>query len=822
MQFVKVILRQALPSFDRVYTYKVPSRLEKEACPGRRVLFPFGGGDRLEEGFIFAPADAPAPEKSEKIKSLFACLDSAPLLLPNQLKLIFQMKMRYGCTYGQAAGLMLPYGVKLQISEELALTERGRKVLPPELLQHWEDTDSKTVPLADLQRAGFSRGELRRYEKEGLLEPERAAEQMIKSKTVEYCSLSAREEAAVLLEEQNLGSVQQEEAVRFLLQEGESPVHELLQACQIKRGTLRTLQKKKLLRFSRKKPEEQDLLPAFAEDLLPADERTIRTEDLTADQKKALAAVTAAVRAPLPEGERAEEFLLFGITGSGKTEVYLRASEAALEEGKTVILLVPEIALTPQMTARFEHRFPGEVAVMHSRLTARQRYDVWEQIREQKAKIVIGARSAVFAPLENLGLIMIDEEQEDSYRSDMSPRYQAATIARLRSINEGAVLLLGSATPSLESYVRSQSGKARLLRLSERPGKAYLPECKIIDLRKHWNSETDGLISRPLEDAMREALGRGEQVLLFLNRRGYAASCLCRNCGEAVQCPTCSVGMTYHKKRNRLLCHYCGHISEVPEVCPNCGEEALFLHGVGTQKLEQICRRLFPEVTLVRMDQDMTAGSFAHAKLLKKFREAGPAILIGTQMIAKGHDFPRLTVSAIISADQMLARNDIRAAEKAFQLITQTAGRAGRRDLPGQVFIQAFDVDHYALKAAADQDYETFAGEELAFRRLLSYPPYSAMASLVFSSEEEALCRQAAEASYRFLNARKKDPAFAALEVFRPARSPLAKLYGRWRWQMQLKAKGEHPVRTLSTVWQEISLQRRPRGLRVTFALDPA
>lgn len=820
MRSVKVILRQALSGFDRVYSYYVPPRLNEEAVPGRRVLFPFGAGNRLEEGFIFAEDKGSEPAAEQK--TLFACLDPWPLLLPEQLKLVAQMKLRYGCTYGQAVSAMLPYGVKLQLAEELTVTEEGRQALPPELLRHWDDTGSTAVPYADLQRAGFGRGELRRYEQQGLLAVSRHAEQLIKPKTVEYCRLSDRSRAALLLEEQALGSVQQEEAVRFLLTEGESAVHELLQACGIKRGSLRTLQKKELLSFSRKKADEEDLLPADTDGLLPLPVREIAAEDLTADQTKALEAVREALSCRLTAAPKVREFLLFGITGSGKTEVYLRAAAAALAQGRSCLLLVPEIGLTPQMTGQFESRFPGQVAVMHSRLTARQRYDVWEKIRAQKASIVIGARSAIFAPLRNLGLIMIDEEQEDSYQSDMSPRYHAATIARLRSINEGAVLLLGSATPSLESYVRTKEGKSKLLTLNSRPGGAVLPVTEVIDLRSNWNTETEGLLSLPLVLAMREALGKGEQVLLFLNRRGYAASCLCRSCGEAVQCPTCAVGMTYHKQRNRLICHYCGHIEPLPEVCPNCGEKALFLHGVGTQKLEQICAKLFPDVTLVRMDQDMTSGSLAHARLLKKFREAGPAILIGTQMIAKGHDFPRLTVSAILSADQMLARNDIRAAEKAFQLITQTAGRAGRGELPGKVFIQAFDVDHYALRCAAAQDYESFVQAELKFRRTLKYPPFSAMAAILFSSEDEASCRRAAQAVYELVLRRSRGAEPGQVTAFRPARAPLARLLGRWRWQLQLKAEGSNAVQKLSLLWQEISLLRFDRGLWLSFTLDPA
>lgn len=821
MLCVKVILRQAAPAFDRVYTYIVPARLAAEAVPGRRVLFPFGKGDRLEEGIVFAKAEPEGDE--EKLKELFACLDPWPLLLPVQLKLLAQMKQRYACTYGAALSVMLPGGVRLQLAEAVALTVSGQTELPEEFRAHWTGAEGEAIPLADLQRAGFGRLEIRRWEEAGLLERRHLVDQKVKQKTAEYCSLTDPDAAALLLDEQALGSIQQEEAVRFLLLEGEAQVQDLLQACDIKRGTLRTLQSKELLTFSRKAvlPEQEDKDP-FASSLLPAAGHQVREDELTDGQNKALDEISQALQGDWKPGEVPPEFLLFGITGSGKTEVYMRAAQEARNRGKTVLLLVPEIALTPQMVGQFEQRFPGDVAVMHSRLTPRQRYDCWESIRLGRQPIVIGARSAVFMPLADLGLIMIDEEQEESYQSDMSPRYQAATIARLRSRNEGAVLVLGSATPSLESYQRTEEGKSRMLSLQERPGTASLPETHIVDLRRDWNSDTDGLLSLELIQAMQEALARDEQVLLFLNRRGFASTCLCKDCGEAVQCPSCAIGMTYHLQRNQLVCHYCGLTQNVPEHCPSCGDEHVILYGAGTQKLESICERLFPAVTIVRMDQDMTSGAYGHAKLLKRFREAGAAILIGTQMIAKGHDFPRLTVSAVLSADQMLGRNDIRAAEKAFQLMTQTAGRAGRQELAGKVYIQAFNVDHYALQSAAAQDYPAFVEQELNFRRVLRYPPFSVMATIGISSEREEDCRQIAAHLYQKLSSMTGLPEWQGVEVLQPARSALYKLQGRWRWQMLLRAGKDGGVRKLSTLWQSVSLLRVPQGLRLSFILDPA
>lgn len=828
MVWVKVILRQALPSYDRVYTYQVPEPLEADAVPGRRVLFPFGRGDRLEEGYIFAYADEP----SEKVKELAACLDPYPLLLPNQLKLVSQMKQRYGCTYGQAISVMLPGGVKLQLAEELELTDSGELHLPEEFKVHWtgaKGTSTKgtgpkagLVPLADLLRAGYSRGEIRSWEDLGYLVRQHDLKQKIQPKTVEYTKLTDEEEATQLLEDQALGSIQQEEVVRFLLAEGETPTADLCQACEVKRGTLKTLQKKNLVTFERKRPEVTTEAKE-AEAVFSTEEEPPLTElDLTKEQQAALAKIREALEKPWQPGEVPEEFLLFGITGSGKTEVYLKAVSRALELGKTALVLVPEISLTPQMTSRFERAFPGETVVMHSRLTPRERFDCWERIRLGQASIVIGARSAVFTPLTNLGLIVIDEEQESSYQSEMSPRYQASTIARLRSRNEGAVLVLGSATPSLETWVRAQEGKAMQLNLPERPGSATIPQTEIVDLRRSWNSDTDGLLSQELVEAMRQALGREEQVLLFLNRRGYASTCLCRTCGENVECPNCAVGLTYHSDRKQLVCHYCGYTTKVPTICPSCGEEDIILAGAGTQKLETLCRERFPEVTIIRMDQDETRGQGAHAKLLQQFQEAKAAILIGTQMIAKGHDFPRLTVAAVLQADQMLGRNDFRAAENAFQLMTQTAGRAGRRDLPGKVFIQGFNVDHYAVVTAAKQDYPAFVQEELPFRQALKYPPFSVLATIGINSEMEQDCEGTAALFYEALQNLTKRPEWQQVEVLRPGRSQLQRLQGRWRWQMLLRTSPEGGTKRLSTLWQQVGLAKVPKGVRVSFTLDPA
>ncbi len=815
MKRVRIFLRQTSPIFDKIYTYHVPEHLEDAVAIGRRVLLPFGRQNKMREAFIFS---LDAPESNQDLKEIIAFLDEGPILSQVQIRLIAQMKQRYACTYDQAAQLMLPSGLRLNIAEDVRLVDES--AAPVDLLAHFQGHENLEIPLQDLLIAGFTRTELNHLVDMGTIQIATNFQQETKRKTVEFCKLTDRALASLLLEEQSLGSIQQEEAVRFLLEENEAQVQDLLQYCNINRSSLRTLQKKNLITFFRRPWAEVEAYEASEEDtdLLPSDLTEVTDDMLSSGQVQALDAIFSS----LNQADKSKlEFLLLGVTGSGKTEIYMRAARACLAQGKSVILLVPEISLTPQMTAHFEQNFPNEVIVLHSRLTPRERFNRWERVFLGQVPIVVGARSAIFSPLENLGLIIIDEEQEESYQSEMNPRYHATTIARLRQRNENCVLLLGSATPSLESYIRTMEGRSQLLRLEERPGTTRMPKTHFIDLRRTWNSDTEGLLSQELLNAMASALNRNEHVLLFLNRRGYAANYLCRSCGKSMECPNCSVGMTYHKQRNRLVCHYCGYIGLLNKVCSHCGEEQMFLHGIGTQKLEEICRREFPDANIVRMDQDQTAGKNAHAKLLKEFRDHPRSILIGTQMIAKGHDFPRLTVAAVVAADQLLGRNDIRAAEKAFQLVAQTAGRAGRKDLPGDVYIQAFDIDHYALITAAQHDYYAFVPQELSFRKTLNYPPYSVRGLIVISAEKDSWAKKEAWEIYSSLE-RLKTEGTIALQFLEPSPAGLYRIQGRWRWQIILSGDKVSGTKELSLLGQRLSLRKLPKGVRISFTLDPA
>jgi primosomal protein N' (replication factor Y) len=480
-------------------------------------------------------------------------------------------------------------------------------------------------------------------------------------------------------------------------------------------------------------------------------------------------------------------FLLYGATGSGKTEVYLRASRRVLDLGRGVLWLVPEIGLTPLLASNVSARFPGTVALMHSGLSKRQRHDAWLRVRDGRHRLVVGTRSALFAPIEDLGLIVVDEEQDGSYKQADTPRYNARDLAVVRTRAERAVLLMGSATPSMESFQHARAGRYGLLRLGGRVRQRPLPEVRLVDMRREFGlSKQVKPVSDELASELRACVERGEQALVLRNRRGWAAAVFCPTCGSRVVCPNCSVTMTWHLSAARLRCHYCGNAEAFPECCPTCGTDSLKLLGEGTERIEDILREAVPGATIERMDRDTVRGRGAHEKLLRRFDRGEIDILVGTQMIAKGHDFPRVTLVGVLSADQALGLPDFRAGERVFQLLTQVAGRAGRGERPGTVLIQAFDTEHPLLHQAAVQDYEAFFEDEVRYRRALRYPPFSALVQLIVIDREPSQARLWAGA----LAAALQREGRGKLIVGGPGPAPLERLQGRYRQQILVRTAG--------------------------------
>ncbi len=517
-------------------------------------------------------------------------------------------------------------------------------------------------------------------------------------------------------------------------------------------------------------------------------------------------------------GKEKRFFLLHGITGSGKTEIYYRVAAETLEQGRNVLILVPEIALTPQMVAGFRGRFAGKLALLHSSLSPGERYDQWWRVQRGEARVVLGARSAVFAPLQNIGLIVLDEEHEQTYRQDDGPRYHTREVAGWRARYHKAVLLLGSATPSLESYLQASAGSYKTLELKKRVGDRPLPAVQVVDMRYEFHRGNRGIFSRTLLRAMEETLAREEQLILFLNRRGYAGFLLCRSCGYVVQCPSCSVSLTYHMEPEHLQCHLCGFRKAPGFSCPGCGSVYLRNFGLGTQRLEEAVKKIFPGAAVIRMDSDATARKDAHHKLWELFKKKEASVLIGTQMIAKGLDFPHVTLVGVVAADIALNLPDFRAGERTFQLLTQVAGRAGRGEKGGRVIVQTYNPEHYSIKAAAAHDYQKFVEEELKRRKSLHYPPFTQLLLFTCSAPFVEL---AEESAMELRASLEKEIVLDQLEQFiGPAPAPLPKIRDLYRFQILFKVNNPANYNPIirKVIWE---LRSKMKGTRITVDLNP-
>lgn len=631
-------------------------------------------------------------------------------------------------------------------------------------------------------------------------------------KTTRTVFLTDPLQAAVMVDEGEFHQINQVRVTEYLLEYGESLVSDVLIACAITDSTLRTMAKKQIVNFGKAKISDNS-------DISNEAQAAELQQPFVANEEQEYA-INEILKNP--EGVY-NEFLLHGITGSGKTEVYMQVLKSYLDIDKGAILLVPEISLTPQMIFRLTNRFGEDVRVLHSRMTNKERNEQWRDILSGKAKIVVGARSAVFAPVKNLGIIIIDEEQETSYKSETHPKYNAAAIAQIRMQHLKGILICGSATPKVETYYRSKTGQTRLLHLSKRATGCFLPKTQIVDLREELANGNKSIFSNALRQKMLEAFAHKEQVILFINRRGYSGFYLCRDCGYVPKCESCSVSLTYHLANKALICHYCGKMYPLPKSCPTCKSDRIGGFGAGTQKIEEICRNEFPESIILRMDQDTTTGRGSHARILEQFEKGEADILIGTQMIAKGHDFPNVTVVGILSADLILGMPDFRASERTFQLITQAAGRAGRGVKEGNVIIQAYNVDEYSIVHAAAQDYEGFYEQEIAFRKAMGYPPFGAIGIIIVSSEYESAAHNAARKIRAELSECSKNncdysPVNEKIDIMEISKAPIHMIRNRYRYRIVLKASTEEH---LSSYFSRAQMIQHEKGVMISFDINP-
>ncbi len=769
-----------------LFTYEIPARLAGLVSAGSRVLVPFR--NRAMTGVVVeASVRRPDSARVKNVREIVEVLDAIPALPPKLLELGRWVGGYYVAPPGEVYRAMLPPQIDLRHEREFLMTGAGR-ARRGELDAGGNRSESEVAELALLSLMEIEGRPVRADRLHKLPGGEAAAERLLRRKQLEAREVAVRRQARVQkIVAWNLApfenSPQAEACVT--LPEKEARVFHVLAE---ERGPLPLPQLAKLARVSRPLVERmirQEKLKCWEEpltieeDLFDAD-YTPPSNILNEDQEREL----GVIRGWLDAGVFTAG-LLHGVTGSGKTEVYLGAVEGVLARNKTALILVPEIALTLWCGRLFRARFGAGVAVLHSALPEVERAREWWRVRRGEARVVVGTRSAVFAPVENLGLIVVDEEQEASYKQEETPRYHGRDVAVVRAKLEGAVVLLGSATPSLESFQNARSGKYHLLQLDSRVENRPLAPVEIVDLREDFKTTHHaGPISSKLGEAIAARLAEGTQSLILINRRGYSWFVICRSCGAGVQCENCSISLTYHKQRQRLECHYCGFSRRVPEACPKCNSGHVYFFGAGAEQLEEKLREKFPSAKVARLDRDSVRTKRAYQQVLGDFATGKIDILVGTQMVAKGHDFQRVTLVGVVSADTQLSLPDFRAAERTFQLLTQVAGRAGRGDLPGEVLVETYYPEHYAIQLAARQDYLSFFEKEVQFRRLLHYPPFTALASiLVRDTKIENAIRWSRQLS-AFLAPQES----RGVKVLGPAPAPLSRLKREYRFQFLLKA----------------------------------
>ena len=805
---VKVAVSAAPYSIDKPYSYLVPDALAAAAVPGVRVMVPFGRGNKESEGLILARVQEPKLPGSKAIRQI---LDPEPVLDKAGIDLALWMRGRYFCTVFEAVKTILPAGLWYGLREiwSLAMEPEAARSAAVGIPGAWQVLDllEKQGGKADIRVLRDALGDgaekpLKAMKKAEILTCETDAKRKIADKSHRMVELAVNtEDAYALTEPKRRSAPARYEVVNFLATAGRTPAAEVSYYTGASSRTLKTMEKAGLIAFS----EEEELRVPSLDDVEPGPEIVLNEE-----QQRAFEEILGRVQA-----EKPSVTLLHGVTGSGKTQVYLRLVQETLALGKTAMVLVPEIVLTPQMMRKFSSYFGSRVAMLHSSLKMTERYDQWKRIRRGEVDVVLGTRSALFAPLKNLGLIIMDEEQEGSYQSENVPRYDAREVAKYLCVREKAALVFGSATPTVETAWAVEQGSYQKALLRRRYNENALPEVLIADLRQEILNGNPGLISTPLRQELEKNLAAGEQSILFLNRRGSSRMLLCGECGYVPQCPRCSTAMTYHSANGRLMCHYCGHSEPAADTCPECGGWMKHV-GVGTQKVEEELRELFPEAGILRMDADTTAGG--HEEILQTFERERVPILLGTQMVAKGLDFENVTLVGVLSADISLYVDNYRAAERTFSLLTQVVGRAGRGGKTGRAVIQTYTPGNDVIRCAARQDYDAFYESEIRMRRLRRYPPFADLFTVTVSGTEEGRVLRAAVSVRETLRQLCRRPELAAgePEVLGPAPAPVVKVNNRFRYRCTLVGKNDKATREmLAWLQKDFAKDSANRGMNL-------
>ena len=812
-QICAVAVDAATYAIDKLYSYRVPDELREQVQIGTRVLVPFGFGNKRAEAVVLAFRQDTG---EYKLKPVVEVLDDAPVLTAEQLKLAAWMRERLYCTYFDCVRVMLPAGLWFKRKETYTLAPdadlaalRQREDEAGAVLALF-DRPGQTLAVSDIRQRLGGKSVTRVLDAlagEGVLVYHSNTTQKSNDKTEKMLSLDM--EAGEAMARISRRSPARMDVVSVLADGGWMSQKELVYMTGVSDAALRDMVKKGILR---EHYEERLRTPDFSE--VPKAAPPV----LSAAQQQVFDGIAALMDENAPRAA-----LLFGVTGSGKTQVYLKLIEKALGQGKSAIVLVPEIGLTPQVLRQFAAQFGDEVAVLHSALSAGERYDSFKKIRSGRARVVIGTRSAVFAPVENLGVLIIDEEQDGAYRSEQSPRYHARDVAKYRVAQQNALLVLGSATPSVETYYGAKQGKYPVFRLTERFLGTGLPDVLISDMRGLAREGRTGVIGPQLESELIDTLEKGKQAILFLNRRGNSRVIGCALCGWVPECPSCSTSMTYHSVSGRAMCHYCGASVKITGKCPVCGGESLFTETPGTQKVELELHEKFPSARVLRMDADTMNTKGAHEKLLSQFAKGGADILLGTQMVTKGLDFENVTLAGVLDADQSLYAQDYRARERTFSLITQVVGRAGRRFDTGKAVIQTYSPAHPVILAAARQDYEAFFEREMETRQALRCPPVCGLTVLTAVGEvEQQVLKSLLALKTRLQSLMEGQYADVKAPVLGPAAAQVVKVMGRYRYHLTMRADSTARWRSLiAGVIREFMQDSKNRGVTVFADENP-
>lgn len=816
----RIALQAATYAIDKPYDYQVPPELLDTLRPGMRVVVPFGAGNRRTEGIVLA-LEGGYPDDPRR-KSILTVLDEEPVLDGEALRLALWMRERWFCTVYDAARAMLPAGLYFSLQDrwklapgvdrEAAYAAAGRS----EHARHIVEllfVSGREADVAQIKEAFGTKDPnpaLKLLRDKGILTLETSASRGVGDKKELVASLAIPpEEAMALVTPRHRSAPLRYAVTELLCALGSASAKELCYFTGAANATLRSLEKSGILRLEHRE--------VFRRVTVEAGERAAPPV-LNAEQQAAFEGLDALAAAGRPAAA-----LLYGVTGSGKTQVYLRLIYEALARGRTAMVLVPEIALTPQLLRIFASHFGDDIAVLHSSLRAGERYDEWKRVRSGQARVVIGTRSAVFAPLRNLGLLILDEEQESTYKSENAPKYHARDVAKYRCAQNDALLVLGSATPSVESMYHARRGDYRLFTLRRRYNEQAMPEVLIADMKQELRVGNGTSLSGPLRAGLAAAMETGEQSILFLNRRGASRMVTCGECGEVPTCPRCSVHLTYHSANGRLMCHYCGHSEPLPDACPSCGGALNFL-GYGTQKVEEELHAAFPGREILRMDTDTVSATQSHEKLLSRFEKERVPVLVGTQMVAKGLDFENVTLVGVISADLSLYVDDYRAGERTFSLLTQVVGRAGRGAKQGRAVIQTFTPENDVIRCAARQDYDSFYEQEIELRRMRLCPPFRELFVLTASGPLESAVLRTCMRLRRSLEGWLAQPPFRdwELTVLGPAPASVAKINDRYRYRLTLAAQNTKEIRAMvAHLVRCAQTDKENKGVSVSADVNP-